>query len=309
MDNPIFIVGLPRSGSTLWLNIFAQNANIYRMGEMLFFTPWRKDFRYFLRKHIGKLLTKKDVEKMVGLLFSGQPMEGLPGSFWRNEFKRSEDERLKEVLINKIWKSDKLFGSIFKIIVEEVARFNGYQRFCMKFPVYVNHIPDLLKWYPTCKVVHIIRDPRAMAISRTNDPEGTRQKTEKHPLFGYFIRKIMISFVVIQYIWTSKLHCRYKKLNNYSLFGYEDLLADPEKEVRRLCEFCGIDFMPEMLAPKEGQASSIDGKKHKGFNREAASRWEKVISPFGKKLITFFTRKSMSRFGYDPENHPVFLDD
>ena len=85
----------------------------------------------------------------------------------------------------------------------------------MKFPVYVNYVPQLLQWYPQCKIIHITRDPRATAMSRTNDPGGTQIRIRKYPNLAYFIKKIMVMFVVIQYIWTSKLHCKYKDLNNY----------------------------------------------------------------------------------------------
>ncbi len=309
MKNPIFIVGLPRTGSTLWLNVFAQNPNIYRMGEMLFLTPWRKDFRYFLRKLGGDLSSEENIEKMIELIFSLKCPPGITASFWCCDIKNVIDPRLKEILKTKINNSDKSLESIFKIIIDEITAFKGYNRCCVKFPVYVNHVPQLLKWYPNCKIIHITRDPRATAISRTNDPGGTLQRIKKHPHFIFIIREIMILFVIIQYYWTSKLHCKYKGMENYALFRYEDLLAEPEKIITKLCKFTDIDFVPDMLNPKKGQASSVTGKRQGGFNKKAASRWRDVISPFEEKIISFFTKGSMKRFGYDPRNHPVYQDD
>ena len=54
-----------------------------------------------------------------------------------------------------------------------------------------------------------------------------------------------------------------------------------------------------MLEPEEGQASSITGKKHRGFNKKSADHWRKEISTFDKKMITFITKDSMRRFGYE----------
>jgi len=313
MENPIFIVGLPRSGSTLWLNIFAQNPDIHRMGEMLYLTPWRKDFRYFLRKHVADLSSEKNIDKMIDLIFSRKWIPGITGSFWYHDIGKVMDPELKKILKNKLLKSDKSLESIFKILIEEITRFSGYDRCCVKFPVYVNHVPDLLQWYPDCKIIHITRDPRAMAMSRTNDPGGTAAKIKKHPHLKYFIRKIMIFFVIVQYIWTSKLHCKYKKFKNYKLFRYEDLLSEPERVIKELCEFAEIDFVPEMVEPQKGQhehqPSSITGKRQKSFDKKAASRWMTVISPFEKWLITLLTKQSMKRFEYDPKSHPVFLND
>lgn len=305
MEEPIFIVGLPRSGSTLWQNIFAQNPNIFVMGEMHFLTPWRKDIRYFIRNQVGDLSKKKDIEKMIELMFSREWILGITGDFWYYTIQKVNDPNLKKKLCHKIFLSDKSIESIFKILVEEITRFTRCSRCCLKFPVYVNHVPKLLQWYPRCKIIHIIRDPRAMAISRTNDPGGTRKKVQKYPRMSPIIRKAMILFVIVQYIWTSKLHCKYEKNDNYALFRYEDLLADPERVIKELCEFVEIDFVPKMLQPEEGQASSLTGRKQRGFDKKAAFRWLTVISPFEKRIISLLLKRSMKRFKYDSTNHSI----
>ena len=298
MAAPIFIVGLPRSGSTLCLKIFAQNPNICRINEMLYLTPWRKDFRYFCRRVIGDLGSDKNIAKMVQLMFSGGCTPGLTSSFWISQF-GNENSELKEILYKRIRESDRSLESIFKILIEEVTAFNGHHKCCAKFPVYVNHVPELLKWYPKCKIIHIIRDPHAIAISSINDPGGAAKLISRHPHFRIIIRKLRILFVIIQYIWASRLHTKYKESKNYALFKYEDLIADPEKVVKDLCTFCGIDFNREMLAPGEGQASSVTGEKHKGFNKNAASHWRKVITPFEETIISLLTKGSVRRFEFN----------
>ena len=109
----------------------------------------------------------------------------------------------------------------------------------------------------------------------------------------------MSYFVAAQYVWTSKLHCKFSGINNYTLFRYEDLLKDPEGVVKKLCHFTEIDFDPKMLEPEKGQKSSVTGKRYKGFNTESATHWRKVISSFDEKMITFITKASMRRFGYN----------
>jgi hypothetical protein len=182
--------------------------------------------------------------------------------------------------------------------IEELANHYGFNRCCVKFPVFVNYIPHLMEWYPNGKIIHITRDPRALAVSRANFWGERRLRS----------RKLMMLFVILQYVWTSRLHCKFNGIENYALFRYEDLLADPERTILELCDFTGIDFVPQMLYPREGQASSVTGEKSSGFNRKAASHWRNLISPLEEKIITIFTRSSMKRFGYDPMNHPVFLN-
>ena len=145
-----------------------------------------------------------------------------------------------------------------------------------------------------------------MAVSKTNDPGGTQGKIKNHPRMKILIQKTMMLYVVAQYIWTSKIHRLYKDNPNYALFSYEDLLNDPENIVRKVCEFVKIDFVPEMLMPKEGQASSVTSERRRGFNRKAAYHWKERITPIEEKIILTLTKSSMKRFGYDPENHPIY---
>ncbi|HLO13384.1 MAG TPA: sulfotransferase [Anaerolineales bacterium] len=289
MDKPLFIVGLPRSGSTLWFNLITMNREIFGIGEMFFLNPWwRKDFRYFLHRSIGDLSKLENIKKMTGLMFSGIPLPGLTASFWRYEAKQYDKPSLKERVTDRILESDQSLQSIFKAITEEISSYSGFDRYCAKFPVFVNYVPYLLEWYPNCKVIHIVRDPRAMAISRANFRGEKRLNN----------RTAMISFAVTQFIWTSRLHTKYDGMKNYALFRYEDLLANPEETIKKLCKFAEIDFDPQMLEPGEGQASSVTGKKRGGFDTKALSHWRDVISPMEEKVVTTLTRNSMKRFGY-----------
>ena len=306
MEDPIFIVGLPRSGSTLWLNILAQNHKICRINEIHYLTPLKKDFRYFLKKYVGNLRYDENVKKMVELIFSNKRILGIHESFWVLELRKFTDKKLRWMLQKKILVSDRSLGSIFKIIIEEISAINGYSKCCVKFPVYVNYVHHLLQWYPQAKVIHITRDPRAIVISRINYTHirrGAARKIRELHHTNYLIKKTMTLFVSSQYIWTSKLHCKYNRISNYALFRYEDLLDDPERVIKNLCAFTEIDFVPKMIEPEEGQISSITGIKYKGINRESAANWRKIISPFDKKIITIMTRDSMKRFGY--EDHMI----
>lgn len=273
------------------------------MGELHFLTPVRKDIRYFIKKYVGDLDKDENIRKMFDLLFSDERKKGIAEGFWTHELDKEKDNILKDVLIKKVTESDRSLKSIFKIIIEEYLVHRQKSRCCIKFPVYVNYVPKLIEWYPDCKIVHIIRDPRAMAVSRKNDPGGTRRKNEKYPYLSFFIKSIMAFFVVYQYIWTSRLHLSYLKYKNYKLFIYEDLLSDPEETISKLCEHTDIEFKKEMLNPRKGQASSITDKKRSGFDKEAAIRWNKHISWLEKAMITCLTRRSMKRFGYMSERY------
>lgn len=273
--------------------------------------PGQRDFKFFLDTQVRDLSTDRDVYRLIDLCFSRKTIPGLEGAFWRFEgIEAANDPELKREVVRRIRSSDRTLGAIVKIILEELTRYAGCDRCCVKFPVYVLHIPMLIEWFPDCKIVHITRDPRALAMSKTNDPSGTAIKAIEHPRLAWLIRKASIWFTIHQYRLAAKLHVRFKNLKNYRLFRYEDLLAEPEKTLRELCAFIGTQFTEDMLAPQKGrhehQPSSLTGKRQKAFDLAAAIRWQTMISPIDRWLVSCFTRRSMSKLGYNPKSHPVF---
>src|ERR1700736_942493 len=312
MNAPVFIIGPHRSGSTLWHNLIAMCPGIMRLTDPRFLSDRsHADFRYFLRTKVGDLRVDEEVDKMVEICLSRKPTPGLDGVFWRFvRIEVTDDPELKREICRRIKQSDRSLGSIARIFIEEITRFSGCERACVKFPVDVGHISELLQWFPGCKIIHITRDPRAVAMSKTNDPSGTAIRVLQHPRLAWLIRKLSVWFVIVQYRQTARIHRRFRHLDNYRLFRYEDLLANPEATVRSLCEFVQVEFRQDLLRPEAGihlhQPSSLTGKQTKAFDPRAAVRWQGVISPFDKWLITTLTKRSMRTLGYDPATHPIF---
>ncbi len=315
MKSPVFIIGPHRSGSTLWHNLIAMCPGVMRLTDPRFLSDWRhKDFRYFLRTFVGDLSVDQNVDKMIELCFAKKNLPGLDSTFWRFEnIELASNPDLKEAISRKVKQSDRSLGATARIFIEEITRLSGCDRACVKFPVDVGHIPELLEWFPECKIIHITRDPRALAMSKTNDPSGTAIKVLQHPRTAWFIKKLSVWVAITQYRRTSRLHLRFQHLNNYQLFRYEDLLAEPEKTLRDLCEFIEVEFTEDLLHPEAGrhehQPSSLTGKQRKAFDANAAVRWQDVIPAFEKWLITGLTKRSMRRLGYEPATHPIFRMD
>ena len=270
--SPIFIVGPHRAGSTLWHNVIAMSPTIMRIAEPRFLaSPGHRDFAFFLRTQAHNLSTNEGIDKVVDLCFSKKPVPGLEGAFWRFEgIEVAQDPRLKQNIAHGIKESDRSIGAIARVLIAEITALSGYARACVKFPVEVSYIPDLVRWFPDCKIVHITRDPRALAMSKTNDPSGTAITTVRHPRLAWLIKKASVWITISRYRLAARLHVRFKRMKNYRLFRYEDLLAEPEKTLRELCAFIDTEFVETMLAPQKGrhehQPSSLTGKRQKAFD-------------------------------------------
>lgn len=302
---PIFIVGLPRSGSTLWHNVIGNHPDVAKFTEAHFLSVWHRDFRYFLKHDIGNLADDENVSRLVDAIFSQKHNIEPPNTIWFwNQIRKLEENGLKDKLYNRFISSDRRdIGKIFRVLIEEATLCRVKKRALVKFPVYPAYLDRLIDWWPEGKIIHITRDPRAIAVSKSKDPGGVEQRVKNYSTFiASRLPFAFRYFAVLQYIWASHIHKKYDGHANYRLFRYEDLLSNPDETIHELCDFCELDFNSSMLNPSAGQASSVTGKKSAGFDLSRASGWKKVLSPKESKFIEFITKGSMRRFHYLPDD-------
>src|SRR5215467_2582644 len=110
MKSPIFIVGLHRSGSTLWHNLISMSPGILRLTDMRFLSYWwQHDVAYYI-KATGDLKVDANVDKMAEQMFARRspPPEGLEAAFWRFEnFDFVSDPAFKKDVAARMKKSDR----------------------------------------------------------------------------------------------------------------------------------------------------------------------------------------------------------
>ena len=119
-NTPVFIIGLPRSGSTLWSHVMSKHPETAVFAEMHFLEPWHKDFRYLMRQ-VGDLSDEQNVRSLVGKLFSEPPAAGLGRGphFWRS-IRNLEDAGLADAILQRILASENRgIGFLFRTIIEE----------------------------------------------------------------------------------------------------------------------------------------------------------------------------------------------
>lgn len=109
-------------------------------------------------------------------------------------------------------------------------------------PIYwVDHTPanlknasTLIKMFPNARMVHIIRDGRAVAASLLKVDWGPKTI----PAAAHFwLEALAHSFSAESYLGKDIV----KRVR------YEDILKEPEGQLRDICEFCGIQFRHSML--------------------------------------------------------------
>jgi hypothetical protein len=288
----------------------SKSPDVLRLAESIYLSPWRRDFRSFLRQHVGDVSRDENLRKMIDIIFSEHDdIPGIATTFWRlRGIKAIGEERLKQIVFERLKDSDRSLSTIFRVLLQAITEFNDRRRCCVSFPVHAHYLPTLMDWFPDATFIFLTRDPRAIAISKTNDPGGTAIYNKRWPYLKYFIRKAMIAFVVMQYIQASRAHVKMQGRPNYLLVHYEDMVMKPVETMKRVCALAGLEFTGEMLeqTADRAQRSSITGELRLKADPAAASTWKKVITPFEKAMVTALTRRSMERFGVDYDAHPVY---
>ena len=186
------------------------------------------------------------------------------------------------------------WGKFYLFLMQAYARRSGKPRFGDKTPEHVRYLPELAAMFPAARIVHLVRDPRAVCASLR------RVAWASHDVVTNAIK------------WQSDIDagrrfsqrvfpgCGYLELR------YEDLVAHPERTLRTLCEFLGEPFAPEMLTHHEVDASALGLAAWQLGLREpvSASRadsWKQRLNASQIDLIQRIAARGMARHGYTAE--------
>jgi Sulfotransferase family len=135
------------------------------------------------------------------------------------------------------------YPALVDAVFSAYAAEHGKARWGDKTPGYVSYLPDLARLFPEARFVHLVRDGREVAASLAEWDWGARTAVS-----GAFW-------------WAHKVRVGRRDgarlgPDRYLELRLEDLLADPEATLRRLCAFLGEEFAPAMLGYPERMAAA-----------------------------------------------------
>lgn len=170
------------------------------------------------------------------------------------------------------------------------------------------YVPDFLGMFPQGKVIHILRDTRDVVASYkrvTNEP-GLRY------LDAIFATKHSMD-------WARLEGARLPE-QNFLVVRYEDLVADPQYEVRRMCKMLEVGFDERMLdhtrfTDRSGQAwqgnsayaepgavtTTADGLQHSvnGIKGDSVGRFRGKLADWEIYLAELVARDPLTHYGYE----------
>jgi Sulfotransferase family len=243
-DPYLFIVGCARSGTTLVHRIVNAHPQIAITPEMHWITRQFKSGPGLVASELVSELTRH--KRFAQFEIPREQFEGLLGA----------GEALPyQTFLNRVFG---LYGQI-----------NNKPLVGNKTPAYVRSIPTFHALWPEAKFVHIIRDGRDVCISILNWKKADR-------IVGRYASWKEDAVSTTALWWERKVR---KAREDGAALGpglyhetlYEDLVDDPERECKKLCEFLGVPYDDAMIRFHEGRERVKPG-------RSAKSAWLRVTS-------------------------------
>jgi hypothetical protein len=297
----IFIVGVSRSGTTLTRRILDRHSRIgiatenHYLGHLL---AWEGARHYFRR--VGDLRDDATVRRLVDLIYTGELQRRSRlrelSPYWRWLTERVPRGDIEARLLA----SDRTERGMFEAFLRIYADRRGKAIMGEKTPAHLAYVETLLEWFPDARVVHCLRDPRAIYVSEL------RRRAEAPATFPYrqLVRApaLLAAFVLLQvtWAWAAAVH-RHRTLSRrfpgrYRTLRFEDLVRTPEVTLRDLCDFLGVAFEPRMLEQRVTSRGARVGET--GFDAGAADRWQSLISRRARRAIETLLGSRLAEMGY-----------
>jgi len=270
-NRPFFIVGHPRSGTTLLRFMLSAHSRLH--------VPDETGFVPFLRVDPEKVLSPAEVSSVLDRIGHLNPfwagMVGDVGAFHAELQPPTLPNMLTELYCRRV-------------------RPHGAVRWGDKTPLYVRYLPRIRAIWPDAKVIHVVRDGRDAALSALQKWGDERKYMDMTYLLRNWVRNVRTG-----------QHEGAKLAQDYLEIRYETLAQEPKDILKRVSDFLDEAFVPEMLAFSE-LAQEVGGgvDEHVEVQRPLSvasiGRWESEMSAFDRQLAERIAEPLLFELGYAP---------
>ncbi|HLF25783.1 MAG TPA: sulfotransferase [Anaerolineae bacterium] len=304
----IFIVGCNRTGTSLLRRILNRSPHICIARETHFLRRFSGVGLERRLKRFGDLSDDGNTERLVDFMFSGRSAGG--SAYW--QWLRQHVDRRD--FARRLLDTDRGERAIFRLLMQVYAeqhKGGDPNRLILgeKTPSHYCYVPTLLEWFPNAKIIHTFRDPRAILMSTVKKVHKKNRgslRTKASFLPGGLLDPLVgpVELLHITQAWfdAARRHTRYARLypRNYFLLRFEDLIGEPDKVLRAVCDFIDVPFDASLLDEVTVLNSSYqDGPQGSaGFDRQALERWRRHIHPFAQAWFSIVGRRQLKQFGY-----------
>ena len=194
MNSPLFIVGLPRSGSTLLSKIINASPDILCVNDL-----------YYLQSVLSLQAAKGKLERntavrLIDLILHVISLRSRAGDSFIGQISIAgpQIECIRNKITNQHLKLRFDWAALLDATLTEVALQSGKKRWADKTPQNFLHIKRLLRAFPAAQLIFIFRDPHhVLASYKYANAEG-HDKRRYHPvIFSLYWRTAVRRYLSI----------------------------------------------------------------------------------------------------------------
>lgn len=282
-QNPIFIVGYPRSGTTLLQRLLLTQPGFYSFLETHYFNVVEKSVQFDEKENIHPSCLGRVFEKIYEKMefrFTPQEIE----TFHRlADEKKLSSKNLFEFIVTRFL--------LKQPGIDSSASF----RWIEKTPYHANFLNRIVKFYPDVQILHIIRHPVPAIFSRKR----------KFP----YNRQTPVSILAKHWNNIHKNIERFKeKFPGYIYtLRYEDLVKEKKKELGAIGNFLNMNFDFSSISKVEQISKTLIlpsevwklEDRNKNFENTNET-YRDIITKTDAALVETIVMKKMKKYGYSP---------
>lgn len=301
LDQPIFISGYHKSGTTLLLSIFDGHPDLVVIPEELNFFKsvlFSKDKARAIREQTGFKMFLSAENMPEWSHWRTFYREGYP-EFDQEEFRRQFDRQLA---ISRSFKQ-LLLGMVRAFAEVDQVDPTGKKHWVSKTPQEEMYLPLMRQMFGMgYRLIYIVRDPRDVFLSVSKWKTNQGRETQHN------LQEKLVQFAVQWQTRVNRALAYQKQYPTVCVFRYEDLLLSPEKTLARLCEFVNIAYDPVLLQPtrhgKQWGGNSVYSEGFQGLSDEPLGRYKSLLDPAARYILEQLLYKELDKFGYLETGEP-----
>jgi Sulfotransferase family len=273
---PVFIVGCGRSGTTMLRLMLDAHPELAIPGETHFLMAlWKHRDAYLVEGHVDAEALAGDAMRTHQFGYWGVPQEAVL--------------RRVGALV------DPGFGDVLSAVYMTYADQHGKRRWGDKTPQYVRSMRELSGIFAGARFIHVIRDGRDVALSYLSLEWGPPTVWRA------------------AHVWRSDVTAgrsagRALGPQRYLELRYEDLVRNPEDELRRACAFLGMAFDPVMLEYHRDAEKRIHARPDTVRSHASATRpptvglrdWRTEMTEQQVEAFESVAGRLLAELGYEP---------
>lgn len=287
----VFILGNPRSGTSLLRLILNNHANIVVPPESGFMLWWYKKYSNWTIKDIDN---KELIEQFICDIMSSRKIET-----WNLDYNLLYDSIIRTKPHNYLALSQRVY------LAYAAQRGKNPNIVGDKNNYYIHHLQELHQLAPNAKYLHIIRDGRDVACSYKSIKKLNSDSPYK-PILPEDIETIANEWLINNSNILRLL--RIVDPSNFFSVRYEDLILATESQVKSICSFFQIPYDENMMLyykhnklNKEEPLQTLDWKR-KTLEKPDSNNIDKYKTILSGEEINEFNRigeKVLKQFGYE----------